>query len=447
MKHYDIVIIGGGAGGISALKNCSRLYPNKSKALIKKERNTLIPCAIPYVYGELGSSQNNLVSNDIISKFNADLICDEVEYIDHRNKVLKLKTSETIEYDKLVLATGSSPIKPAIKGVEKGNIYYVKKEAESIDNLNERIRSSNNIVIVGGGYIGVEYAEHIKDFSPEKNVTIVEVEERCLHHSMDEEFTKEIEDKLKYVGINILKGKSVKAFTRSNNASKVKLSNNNEVDYDLAIVGVGFMPEASLAKNSGIKIGDTQAVWVDSYMRTSAKDVFACGDCAQKYSFFTKKEANAILASIASVEGRIVAENLYENHFSNPGVIGIFSTKIHGKVFSSCGYNLKDVQNEQLGVLIGNAVVTNRHPSNIGGGGKIAVKLIFESKRKILIGAQVSGPQEVSELINMLGVAIERKMNIYDLHMLQVATQPKLTASPVAYPIISACEDALRKDI
>jgi pyruvate/2-oxoglutarate dehydrogenase complex dihydrolipoamide dehydrogenase (E3) component len=444
MKHYDIVIIGGGAGGISVLKGCYRLYKKKSMALIKKDDKTLIPCAIPYVYGELGGTDNDLVSNEIVSKLGADLICDEVEYIDHRNKVLKIKNSQAIEYEKLVLATGSNPIVPNIKGSDKSNVFYVKKDVQIIGNLDTKIKNSYNIVIIGGGYIGVEFAEHIKEYSPEKNVTIVESASRCLSANLDLDLTDEIEAKLRYVGINILKGVSAKEFVGENSCYKVKLSDKTQIDCDLVIVGVGSVPECSLANNSGIDVSKNGIV-VDSYMRTSAKDVFACGDCIVKHSFFNSDISNVRLASLATYEGRILSENLYKNCFVNKGVVGVFTTKIHDKVFSSCGYNLEKVKNEEIGFFIGESEVANRHPSSLGGCAKIKVRLIFNEVSKVLIGAQISGPEGVSELINVLSLAIERGVDVYGLYLMQVATHPKVSASPIASPIISATEDALKR--
>ena len=446
MKHYDIVIIGGGAAGIAALKSISWLYPNKTKLLIKQEEYTLIPCAIPFIYGEIGCSANNLIPNEMIKKLGADLIYKEVKNIDHRNKILQLKNHETIEYEKLILATGSLPAKPNIKGIEKDNVVFIKKNAALIDDLSAKIKISNNIVIIGGGYIGIEYAEHIKETSPQKNITVVEAADRCLKSALDKEFTDEIEAKLRYVGINIIKNVSVNEIIgEKKRADKVKLFDGKEILCDLIICGVGAVPNSHLAKTSGIDVGESGGIAVTKFMQTSASDVYACGDCIEKRSFFNHKVDNIKLASIATTEGRIVAENLYESHFENPGVIGVYSTKIHDKVFSCAGYIEEFAKSQKIGILIGESEVVNRHPASLSGAAKINTKLIFNAKSKILIGAQISGPICVGELINLCSIAIEKKMTIYELFMMQMATQPKLTASPVVYPIVSASEDALKK--
>lgn len=445
MEKYDIVIIGGSAAGIAALIGCARLYPNKSKLLIKKTEKTPIPCSIPYVYGELESCNNNLIPNQLLDKFGAKTIYDEVIFIDKKKKQLKLENGTFVEYDKLILGTGSNPIIPPISGVDKSGVFFVKKDVNYVDKLANSIKESQKIIIVGGGYIGVEFAEQIKEQSSEKEVSIIEGLDRCLAATFDEEFTNEVEGKLSYVGINLRKNIFVSEILGDTKVSGVKLSNGDIIDADLVIIGVGAKANSNLAKNSGLKISNHGDIIVDSFMKTSDKNIFAAGDCSESKSFFTQNTSPIKLSSVAVMEGRYVAENLYSSRFSCPGVIGAYATKIHDKAYAGVGYTQVQAKNEGFNVVIGNSIVMNRHPGSLNGSSQIKIKLIFNNSNRELLGAQISGPLEIAEIVNQLSIAIENKMTAHQLYFLQPATQPKLTASPLMYHIIQAANDALSK--
>ncbi|MDA3854822.1 MAG: FAD-dependent oxidoreductase [Candidatus Woesearchaeota archaeon] len=443
MKNYDIVIIGGSAAGLAALRSCARLYPDKSKALIKLDPRTLIPCAIPYVYGELGESAKDLIPNVLIEKCSADMIIGNVVSIDKDNHKLKFENGDEINYGKLVVSTGSTPVVPKINGFDKEGVFYVKKDADVVNNLKDAITKSKNIVVIGGGYIGVEFAEQIKEMSPEKNATIIEGSDKCLSMTFDERYSLEIEDKLKYVGINIVTNKYVDELCGDSNVTSVKLNDGSYIDCDLVIVAIGAKSNVKLAEDSGFEIGKAGGIQVDRFMKVE-EDVFGCGDCVENYSFFNHKVSNVKLASVACMEGRLVAENLYNNHFPNPGIIGVYVTKIHDKAYAGAGYTKKAALKDNLDVIEGYAKVVNRHPGSLAGANEIEISLLFNKKNKVLVGAQMSGPLEIGDSINILGVAIENKMTVYDLFFMQPATQPKISPSPVMYHIVEAAENALK---
>ena len=445
VKYYDIVIIGGSAGGLSCLISSARLYKDKSKLVIKKEVETPIPCALPYIYGEIGTCKKNVIPNGMVEKMGADLLFDEVEFIDKENKVLKLKNSEEVKYDKLVISTGSIPFKPPIKNIDSDGVFFIYKNVEISDNLADKIKHSNNIVVVGGGYIGVEFSEQIKEISPEKNVTIIEGLNRCLAMTFDEEFSNEVEDKLRYVGINIVKEKYVEEVIGSNGVERIKLNDGSFIDADLVIVGVGAKANSVLADKSGLKLSERGDLIVDRFQKTSDKHIFAAGDVCESFSFFTHKPLSIKLASVATMQGRIVAENLFENHFPSVGVIGVYSSKVHDKVYSGAGLTESNAKREGFGFVVGNVKVINRHPDSLSGAKEITMKLIFNKKNKVLIGGQVSGPNEVGSIINQIALAIENKMTAYDLLFLQPATHPKVSVSPIKFHLIAAAENALSK--
>jgi len=184
MKKYDVIIIGGGPAGVTCAISAHNTYPDKSIALIRKEETALIPCGIPYIIHSLNSVDEDILPDKLITATGADLIIDEV--IGKEGNTLKLGSGEELAYDKLVLALGSYPIMPPIKGIEIDGAFVVKKDHNYLGELKEYIKKSTNIVIVGGGYIGVEMADEL--MKEGKKVTVVEMLDHLLPTTMDHEF-------------------------------------------------------------------------------------------------------------------------------------------------------------------------------------------------------------------------------------------------------------------
>jgi len=177
------------------------------------------------------------------------------------------------------------------------------------------------------------------------------------------------------------------------------------------------------------------------------KDVFAIGDCASKYDFFTGEFSNVKLASTAMAEGRLVGSNLFEIKVIRKfiGVLGSFSTKINGISFGTSGLTEEKAKDMNLNYIVGEADSVDRHPGKLPGATKIHLKLVFSRYSHTLLGAQMYGGDSVGEMVNMLSVIILNKMTDMDIDNLQIGTHPLLSASPIAYPVISATVDAIKK--
>jgi len=229
--------------------------------------------------------------------------------------------------------------------------------------------------------------------------------------------------------------------------SGLKLSNGSTLNTDLVIFATGYKPNVSLAKAAGLRLGWGGAIWTDEYMRTSDENIFAVGDCVEHRCFFTRRVSKLMLASTATFEARIAGANLFELKVlrTNKGNLGIFSTAVEGLAFGAAGCNEKTCIKEGFDIVVGTAKALDRHPGNIPDATPLSVKLIFTSEGGILLGGQVAGGKSVGEIINTIGLAIQRGMTAVELDTLQIGTHPLLTSAPTVYPIILAAEDALRK--
>ena len=442
MKKSEIVVIGGSAAGLTSAITARRHYPDKKITVIRKEEKAVIPCGIPYIFGTLGSPEKNIMGDDAYKKNNIELLIDEVLEIDRKAKKITLKSGEEIEYEKLIIATGSLPMMPPIPGFEKENVFPVYKSLPHLSKMLEVLKKSKRLVIIGGGFIGVEFADECKKIEG-LEVSIVEILPHCLQIAFDPEFCEEAEKILEERGIKLCTGEKVVSIDGLKNVEWVKLESGRLMEADVVIIGIGTVPNVELAKKAGLRLGPTGAIVVDRFMRTSDENIFACGDCAEKVSFFGGRPSALRLASIATAEARIAGANLYGNKREYIGTIGVFSTFIGDTAFAVAGLTEENAKRQGYDVITGTFEAPNRHPGAMPGMRPIKVKLIFERRTGALLGGIFMGDKAVGELVNAISACIHYRMTIDDIASFQMGTHPALTASPVVYPLVNAAEMAL----
>jgi len=441
---YDIVVIGGGPAGVISAVTARYNYPDKKILVIRKTREPVIPCGIPYMFTTLEKPEYNRADETPLKKNKIDLKCDEVTEIDRGRKTVKTKDGMEILYEKLIIATGSRPFCPPIKGCEKMGIYTIEKEFAHLKNLREDFLKAKNIVIIGGGFIGIEFAD---EFSrSDKNVSIIEKNPYLLFHSFDKEFSDLATEILVKKGVRIFTESKAEEFLGEERVRAVKLSNGKEIPADLVVIGIGARPNFELAEKSGIKIGEKGGILVDEYMRTNDLDIFAAGDCTEDKDFFTRKRTDVMLASTAVSEARVAGSSLYSLMLvkESKGTIASYSTIVGDLVLASSGMIEKTAKEEGFEVVTGNAECVNKHPDKLPGANKTKVKLVF-SRCRVLLGGQVAGGESAGEMVNAINLAIENNMTMNELVTTQIATHPKLTSAPAYYPIIMAASDAMKK--
>jgi NADPH-dependent 2,4-dienoyl-CoA reductase/sulfur reductase-like enzyme len=215
----------------------------------------------------------------------------------------------------------------------------------------------------------------------------------------------------------------------------------------MVLVSVGAKPATKLAQEAGLQVVEKDSIWVDEYMRTTADDVFAVGDCALKRDFFTRKAAPVWLASTATAEARNAGTNIYGIRVLHQiqGTIAAFSTKIGGVSFASAGMTCRTCEKEGFRYVTATAVAPDRHPGMLPGASELKVKLVFADRSGIILGGQISGGPSAGELINMVALAIQKKVTVRELDMMQIATHPLLTPAPTVHPVINAAHQALAK--
>lgn len=437
MKETDVLILGG-LSGITAGISCRRHYPDKKVVVVRKEGTILIPCGIPYIYGTVGGPQYNVIPDGLLENNQIELVKDEAIEVDRENKIVTLKDGEPIKYEKLVFATGSMPIVPPIPGIEKKNIYAIWKDFDYLSKVYDQMNDVKDLVIIGGGFIGVEFADECRKRN-DINVSVVEALPHCLQMALDDEFCTEAQEKLAEAGVTMLLNSKAQAFLGDEEVTGVLLADGTEIKADMVILGIGAKPNAELAKQSGIELGFNNTIRVDANMRTyTDPDVYACGDCAEKHSFFTGKPVNTMLASIATAEARIAGANLYSPVHSNCGAISVFSTIVNGRAFAVAGLTERQAKQLGMNVVVGKAESPDTHPGGMPNSTLTKVKMVFGKENGVLLGGSISGGKSVGEMVNVLSACIMHHMTADEIVMFQMGTHPALTSSPIAYPIVNA---------
>ena len=442
MINADIVVLGGSAAGITAAITARRHHPNKRIVLVRKEKQVPIPCGIPYIFGTLGCPEKNLIPDAILAKHRVDLLVAEATGIDRVQRRLGT-TGDTIEYERLILATGSVPINPAIPGVDLEGVFPILKDVEHLRTLQEQLRQVQHVVIIGGGFIGIEFADEIKKIDG-KEVTVIELAENCLSLSYDPEFCDEMEGHLRSRGVTVRTLAKVERIIGDQRVEAVRLADGTDIRADLVILGLGSLANVALAQDAGLDIGPTGGIAVDRTMQTCDPAIFACGDCAEKRSFFGGKPSPLKLASIAQLEARIAGANVFGLRRESDGTVGVWSTAVGSLAMGTAGLTEAMAKARGYQVICATVETPDRHPGTMPGAASMMVKLVFESHSQVLLGGQVRGGLSIGEMINTIAAFVQKRMTAEDIAMFQMGTHPALTASPIVYPLVKAAEEAIQ---
>jgi len=442
-KKADVLVVGGGPAGIVSAVTARKYYPAKKILLMKNVEKGVIPCGIPYMFASLKDPDENKLGNAALEKNNIDVVVDEAVEIDRSEKIVTTKNNQRFLFEKLILATGSEPIIPPIEGINKDGVYPIYKDMVYLKNLIEDIKKAKNILILGGGFIGVELADEVSKIG-NLNVYLVEMLPNIPANSFDVEFSTIAEETLKSKGVTLLTSIRLEKILGGERVEAVRLSDGRKIPADNIILGVGGIPNTKLAANAGLDLGKGKGIWVDEYMRTTDPNIFAVGDCASKRDFYTRKDAPVMLASTATAEARIAGANLYQLKVvrENKGTIATYSTYIDGKVLGSAGLTENTARKEGFEIVTGSADGVDKHPPTLPKASNIKLKLIFSKKSGIILGGQVAGGMSCGEIINLIGIAVQKRMSFVELETLQVATHPYLTSAPTVYPVVLAAQNA-----
>lgn len=431
------IVVGGVAGGATV---AARLRRNDEKAdIIMFERGKYVSyanCGLPYYIGDVIKERNKLFVQTVegfVKRFRIDIRTEQevisVDKDNHTVTVRRLSNGEvyTENYDKLVLSPGAEPLRPGIEGINHPNIMTLRNvpDTDAIKQFVEG-RKISRAVVVGGGFIGLEMAENLRELGTE--VHVVEMGNQVMA-PLDYSMASIVHHHLSENGVFLHLENGVTGFTDVNGKVAVRLKSGDEIEADLVILSIGVRPEVKLAKEAGLEIGKTGGIAVNEYMQTSSEDIYALGDATEVKNAVTGAPALIPLAGPANKQGRIVADNIvYGNKYTYDGSIGTSIAKIFSLTVAAAGANAKLLKRESI-PYISSYTHGSSHAGYYPGAVGLSIKILFSPENGRLLGAQVVGFDGVDKRIEMLAQVIQRKGTIYDLTELEHAYAPPYSSA------------------
>ncbi|WP_123101838.1 NAD(P)/FAD-dependent oxidoreductase [Acidithiobacillus sulfuriphilus] len=447
-QQTDILIIGGGPAGMMTGITAAQFWPDKKVLVVRPEADAVIPCGIPYIFGTLGGTDEDLAGRAPLIAAGGQLLIGTVSAVDRAAHTAALVNGDTIRWERLVLATGAENFIPPIPGTDLEGVFSIRKDYDYLDRLfGTIIPQVKRMAIIGGGFIGVEFADEIRKRDIE--VHIVEMLPHLMQAAFDLDACEQVEKQLQSHGVQIHTNARVEALQADSSRKKVaaiQIAGQEPLVVDAVLIAIGVRPNVALGKAMGLTLSRSGGVWVDAFQRSREDpDIFAVGDCAHKQDFFTRKANHAMIASQAAAEGRIAGMNLYalRQPRYNAGSVSVYASEIDGMAFGVAGLTQHQAEAEGFPILYGEARLPDHHPASMPNTTEIYCRAIFAADSLQLLGGQVIGGATTGEIVNTIALAIQMHASATDLATMQFGSQPRLT--PSLHPLVAATGDALRR--
>jgi NADPH-dependent 2,4-dienoyl-CoA reductase/sulfur reductase-like enzyme/rhodanese-related sulfurtransferase/TusA-related sulfurtransferase len=427
-----VLIVGGVAGGATAAARLRRLMEDIE--IIVFEKGSFVSfanCGLPYYVGNVIKERDQLelmTPQDFYDRFNIDVrINQEVVSINPNDKTVNIKDLENgreydVEYDYLILSPGASPIIPPFKGLEDVPSFTLRTIPDSV-----KIRQyaeKNNVkhaTIIGGGYIGLEMAENLKEKGI--RVKIIEMLDQVLA-PLDKEMAQFIHQELILNGVCLQLGDAVDSFMcDEDQCNYVIPKSGKKIKTDMIIMAIGVKPESKLAMDSGLEIGPKGHIIVDKHMKTSDPFIFAVGDAVQTKNYITNQPTAIPLAGPANKQGRIAADNIAGRNSVYKGILGASVLKVFDLTIAFVGLSEKQLKGiDKIYEKI--YIHPNNHAGYYPGAIPITLKLLFEKPSGKILGAQAIGGPGTEKRIDVISTAIKFGGTVFDLEELELTYAP-----------------------
>ena len=431
-----VVIVGGVAGGASAAARIRRL--DESAEIIVFEKTGYISyanCGLPYYIGDVITDSSDLTLQTpesfwtrfrILVKVNH-----EVTNIDVTQKTVTVKnlltgTEWEEPYDKLLLSPGAKPVRPNLPGIDSEKIFSLRT-VEDTFRIHDYLEKTKvqSAVIVGGGYIGIEVAENLKEKG--LNVTIVQRPNQLMN-TLDYDMASFVHSKLRAKGISLRLNSNVTSFRQDGERIVTLLEDNSEIAADMVLLAIGVAPENSLAKQAGLKLGVKGSIVVNDRMETSVQDIYAVGDAIQVKHFVTEEDTVIALAGPANKQGRIAADNICGGDSHYQGSMGSSIIKIFDMTVAGTGLTEKVAKS--MGIDCESVVLSPASHAGYYPGAKVmTMKVVFEKDTWKLLGAQIVGTEGVDKRLDVLATAMHAGMKANMLKDLDLAYAPPFSSA------------------
>ena len=431
-----VVIVGGVAGGATAAARLRRL--DEQAEIIVFERSGYISyanCGLPYYIGDTITDPEDLTlqtPESFFSRFRVDMrVRHEVTAIHPDIKTVSVRNLETSDefeesYDRLILSPGAKPAQPRLPGVGIDRVFTLRT-VEDTFRIKEYINrhQPKSVVLAGGGFIGLELAENLRHLGIA--VTIVQ-RPKQLMNPFDADMASFIHSEMRKHGVRLALGYTVEGFEEKDGGVDILLKDNPPLHADMVALAIGVVPDTSLAKEAGLKLGIKGSIVVNERMETSVPDIYAAGDAVQVKHYVTGEDALISLAGPANKQGRIIADNICGRDSRYLGSQGSSVIKVFDMTAATTGVN--EISARKAGLDVDTVILSPMSHAGYYPGGKLmTMKVVFEKETYRLLGAQIVGYEGVDKRIDVLAAAIHAGMKAPQLKDLDLAYAPPYSSA------------------
>ena len=430
-----LLIVGGVAGGASAAARSRRLSEEAEIILFERGPDvSFANCGLPYyVGGEIAERKKLLVTTPELlrTRFRLDVRTRSVvEAIDRSAKTVRVRDLESgreyVEsYDKLLLAPGAAPLRPPLPGIDLPGIFTLRN-LQDVDQIKQRTdQGVKQVVLLGGGFISLELAEN---FARRGIATTVVEKNKQILTPFDPEMTTPIAEYLAAKGVTLMLGQSAEAFEESPEGLIVCLSSGQRLPAQLVVMGIGVRPENQLAVDAGLPVGPRGGIQVDEFLKTADPDIYAVGDAIEVQDFVTGDATQVPLAGPANRQGRIAADNIFGRHVKYRGTQGTAILGFFDRTAAMTGASEKTLRrtNRPFRKIY---IHPAHHAGYYPGAEQMSLKVLFQPDTGRILGAQGVGGAGVDKRIDVLAVAIQAGMSVFDLEEMELSYAPQFGSS------------------
>ncbi|QFY41219.1 CoA-disulfide reductase [Candidatus Methylospira mobilis] len=446
-KKKRILIVGGVAGGASCATRARRLCENCDIVLFERGPHvSFANCGLPYFVGDVIQSEAKLLVATpqlFRERFNIDVRTEtEVVAINRETRMIEVRDLRSGEvdfehYDALVLATGATPIRPSLPGIDLPGIHVVRTIPDS-RKLKAAVSNAGSAVMVGGGFIGLEMAENLAGLG--LKVTVLELANQVLP-PLDPEMAFYVAERLQTCGVQLRLGEAVEAFTaKEGGGLSLQTSRGSAIESDLVILGIGVRPEVSLARKCSLELGERGGIRVDEFLHTSDPNIWAVGDVVEVKNRITGEWQLMPLAGPANRQGRIAASHIIYGFrckagqdapppLTFDGILGTAVCEVFGLTVATTGVSEKALRRAGIEDFQAVFLHPGHHVSYFPGAKPIHMKLLFSVRDGRILGAQAIGEADVARRIDVIATAMMQDATVYDLEEFELCYAPQFGAA------------------
>jgi NADH oxidase (H2O2-forming) len=446
MRIRDVLIIGGGPAGITFANEHKRIKPEADVVMFRPEAHSMVYCAIPYAIEGLFDLSKVFKRDELVTDAGVELLRCGVTAVDFQRREVMDDIGDTHGYRTLFVATGASPVRPPIQGVDALNVFTVKTEKDMRDLIARAKNGARRAVVVGAGAIGIEQAQAYCKLGIE--TWLIDIAPHVLPNMIDGEIAVPLEKELENLGVRTILGTRVESLQETaSGVSEVRLSDGEEIklnpEKDFLCFTVGMKPDIDIFAKAGLATtGD--GIIVDHGMRTNIPDVYAAGDCCAFKSAIDGQPIGGKLATAAVPMAKVAARVAAGKNEKYPGFYNGAATCIGDWRIGSTGFTALIAEKRGITTVVGYGETTTIFPM-MPGADTLRVKIVADRKDIRIVGCQILSKTPATDKTDIATLAIQRRMTLKGLSMLAYSAQPWQSFMPSRNAIVAACENALQR--